>query len=75
MVENKIDGVGNVRPTRFLRERDVVDRIGVTGTTLYRWERDGKFPKRRKIGKQAVAWVEAEIEDWCVNRPSGLGGN
>lgn len=70
MVEHKTDDTDNVRPTRFLRKRDVTARIGVTGTTLYRWERDGKFPKRRKIGKQAIAWVEAEIDEWCANRPA-----
>lgn len=56
---------------RYLRLREVLARIGVSWVTLWRWEREGLFPKRRKIGKRAVAWVEAEIDDWCEKRSAG----
>lgn len=56
---------------RFLRLKEVVARIGVSWVTLWRWEKAGLFPKRRKIGKHAVAWVEAEIDEWCEKRAAG----
>jgi len=56
------------RPIRFLREPEVLARVGVSAVTLWRWENVGEFPKRRKIGKHAVAWVEAEVDGWCANR-------
>lgn len=62
---------GALVPVRFLREPEVLDRIGVTCITIRRWEREGAFPHRRKIGKHAVAWIEAEIDDWCEKRAAG----
>ena len=32
--------------------------------TIDRWERNGKFPKRIRLGATAVAWVESEIDQW-----------
>ncbi len=55
-------------PICFLREPEILARLGVTGITLRRWEKEGKFPRRRKIGKQCIAWVETEFEEWCARR-------
>lgn len=37
-----------------------------------RLERDGKFPKRVRLGPHRVAWVEAEVvaklEEWASQR-------
>lgn len=60
------------KPIYFLREPEVVARVGVTAITLLRWEQEDLFPKRRKIGKHAVAWVESEIDEWCGNRAAGI---
>lgn len=57
---------------RFLREPEVLARVGVSTITLVRWEMEGLFPKRRKIGKHAVAWVDAEVDEWCANRAAGI---
>jgi prophage regulatory protein len=53
---------------RFLRQPAVLARVGVTWITILRWEKQGRFPKRRKLGPNTVAWVEAEIEEWCASR-------
>lgn len=54
--------------TRYLRQPEVLARVGVSWVTLVRWEKEGLFPKRRRLGRNTVAWVEGEIEDWCANR-------
>lgn len=60
------------RQIRFLRGPEVLARVGVSAITLLRWEQEGLFPQRRKIGKHAVAWVEAEVDEWCANRAAGI---
>jgi prophage regulatory protein len=35
---------------------------------LWRLERDGMFPRRVRIGPQRHGWIEAEINDWFVER-------
>jgi prophage regulatory protein len=59
---------------RFLREPEVLNRVGVTWITILRWEQEGTFPPRRKIGKRVVAWVEAEIDEWCAGKAAETGG-
>jgi prophage regulatory protein len=54
--------------TRYLRQPEVLTRVGVSWMTLVRWERADTFPKRRKLGPNVVAWLESEIDAWCASR-------
>ena len=59
---------------RYLRQPEVLARVSVSWATILRWEKQGTFPARRKLGPNTVAWVEDEIEQWCESRvvPSSL---
>jgi len=37
--------------------------------TIYRLELAGKFPKRRQLSENSVAWLEADILEWIDSRP------
>jgi prophage regulatory protein len=52
----------------LLRLPAVVAKVGCSPMTLWRKERDGEFPKRVKIGKNAVAWVAEEVDAWIAAR-------
>jgi prophage regulatory protein len=54
--------------TRILRKPAVLERIGVSGTTLWRLERAGKFPRSIRLSVGAVGWRESDIERWIVER-------
>lgn len=54
---------------RFLRLPEVLSRVGVSWVTLLRWEREGTFPRRRRLGRNSVGWIEAEVDEWCDSRP------
>lgn len=54
---------------RFLRIRQVMQLTGLSRMTIYRLERAGKFPKRRKLSENSVAWREEEISQWLNTRP------
>ena len=58
----------NSSPPRILRELSVTDRVGVHPVTLWRWERDGHFPRRVKLGAHAVGWLESEVDKWIRDR-------
>lgn len=49
---------------KFLRLPQVLDITGVSSTTLWRWEKAGRFPKRVHIGPNTVAWLESDILSW-----------
>ncbi len=37
-------------------------------TTLYRWIKDGRFPKPIRLGPNSVAWRWSAIEAWLAAR-------
>jgi prophage regulatory protein len=49
---------------RFIRFRELRQRIPLGRTTIWRMMREGRFPQSRRIGKMAAAWLESEVEDW-----------
>lgn len=56
---------------RILRKKEVVNRTGLAGATIYRQIAKGTFPKPRKLtgeGGRAVGWLESEINAWISNR-------
>ena len=57
-------------PTRFLRLRDVLQLVGVSRATLYRWVKAGLFPAPRPLTSTGsiVAWPSTEIENWIKNK-------
>ena len=55
---------------RFLREPEVKLITGLSRTTRWRLERTGKFPRRRRIAEQAVAWSAREVTEWMIERVS-----
>jgi prophage regulatory protein len=47
----------------------VKERVGqYDDATLWRWEQQGHFPARVKVGPNSVAWIEREIDDWQAQR-------
>jgi prophage regulatory protein len=54
---------------RFLRIRQVMQLTGLSRMTIYRLELSGKFPQRRRLGQNSVAWLESDIELWAESRP------
>ena len=53
---------------RFLRISEVLDRVGVSRPTIYRWMREGTFPKQIAIGANSVVWLELDITKWMDQR-------
>jgi prophage regulatory protein len=58
---------------RYLRFKELKQRVPLGRTTIWRMMREGRFPLSRRIGKAATAWLENEIEEWIKRRPSTQG--
>jgi prophage regulatory protein len=56
-------------PVRLLDKRHVVDRVGVSFPTIWKWMRAGKFPRARQIGDLKSVWIESEVEAWITALP------
>jgi prophage regulatory protein len=53
---------------RLLRIREVIARTGRTRSRIYDDMSKGDFPQPVKIGGQAIAFVEAEVDDWIASK-------
>lgn len=63
------DNPVNVIP--LLREPVVRETVGGIGhTTLWRWIREGRFPKPVRLGANCVAWRSDDVDQWINTRPS-----
>lgn len=54
---------------RMLRLPDVIKVTGLSGSTIWRREGAGEFPRRRRVGPNAVAWRSDEVQAWIEGRP------
>ena len=57
----------NRHPT-LLRFPAVRARTGLSRSTVWRLERQGSFPRHRRISANAVAWLEEEVSDWIRSK-------
>ena len=58
----------NFNNDRFIRDAECKSITGISRTTRWRWEAEGKFPKRRKLGPTITAWVHSEIKQWMADQ-------
>lgn len=45
--------------------------LPVSPATVWRWVRDGKFPKPFKLGESVTVWDTAEVEAFIAQRAGG----
>ena len=43
-----------------------LDQMGlsVSNTTLLRWEKAGRFPRRLRLAGTRVAWLKSKVDEW-----------
>ena len=53
----------------MLRPTEVMERTGLSRTSLWRRVRAGTFPAPIEIGPNAIGWPASAITTWLENRP------
>ncbi len=54
---------------RMLRFPEIIERTGLSRTTIWRQVRAGEFPAPVALSGNAVGWHDAEINHWLNTRP------
>jgi prophage regulatory protein len=57
-----------VTPEKLLRLPTVIERVGVSRSTLWSWVREKRFPPPVRLGLRAVGWRESEVAAWIEAR-------
>ncbi|HEX7687954.1 MAG TPA: AlpA family phage regulatory protein [Burkholderiaceae bacterium] len=56
-------------PSAFFREAQLVPNvIPVSPATLWRWVREGNFPKPVRLSSRITAWRVEDVERWIASR-------
>jgi prophage regulatory protein len=64
--------------SRVIRVADIATTKGKAGmlpvspATIWRWVRDGKFPKPFKIGASVTVWYAADVEAFISQCEGGI---
>jgi Predicted transcriptional regulator len=59
---------------RVIRFKELKERVGYSRMHIDRLEKNGKFPRRIRLGENSVAWVESEVDDWISAKMNGRSG-
>jgi prophage regulatory protein len=54
--------------TKILRFPAVIERTGLSRSTIYLQISKGNFPKPISLGANSVGWLESEIDDWINSK-------
>ena len=54
--------------TKILRLRAVIEKTGLSKSTIYDAIESGNFPKPVRLSIRTVGWIESDIEEWISSR-------
>ena len=52
----------------LIRRRQLLEELGISGSTLDRLIRRGEFPPPLRLGARAVAWRKEDVATWIEAR-------
>ena len=55
-------------PDRIMRTDECEHMTGLSESTIWRLEQQGEFPRRRRISKHAIGWLESQVQKWIRER-------
>ncbi|WP_034159474.1 helix-turn-helix transcriptional regulator [Sphingomonas sp. ERG5] len=54
-------------PDRILRLKTVLERTGLSRSTMYRKIQNGTFPSNIRISVRCTGWRESAVNEWMRN--------
>ena len=54
---------------RMLNAREVVERVGLHRSTIWKKVRAGTFPAPIQLAENKIGWPETEISGWIEQQP------
>jgi predicted DNA-binding transcriptional regulator AlpA len=61
-----------IRVADLATTKDKAGLLPVSPATVWRWVREGKFPKPFKLGEAVTVWDAAAVEDFIAQRSGDL---
>jgi predicted DNA-binding transcriptional regulator AlpA len=51
-----------------IRQVELLETLSVSRSTLWRWEKEGLFPPRLRLGPNSIGWKRRDIQKWLKSR-------
>jgi prophage regulatory protein len=64
----------SIPPRKYIRAQELATILAVHRTTLWRWVRDGHFPRPVRLGPNTVAWDSIQVDVWLASREGAEEG-
>jgi prophage regulatory protein len=71
--EAKPPVVSQAAKPRMLRLAEVLKRVGLGRSSVWRMVKENRFPAPRRLSTKAIGWLDDEIDDWLKARTSSAG--
>ena len=55
---------------RLVRKPEVRSRTSMSDSTIYRREKEGRFPQRIRLTERTTVWRESDLREWLAD-PEG----
>jgi len=56
-------------PFKIIRPKELAEILSVSTVTIWRMEKKGELPPRKKIGSRTAGWLAKDIKEWMENSP------
>lgn len=53
---------------RILKLPEVIQKTGLSRSSIYAYKKEGTFPPPIKLGKRSVGWIQQDIENWIEEK-------
>ncbi len=53
---------------RLIRLPEVMDRVGLSRSSIYQYIQQGRFPAQINLGSRCVAWNSEDIDAWIQEK-------
>ena len=51
----------------ILKLKEVMNKTGLSKSTIYKWIDAGKFPAPKQLGERSVGWISTDIDNWIMS--------
>lgn len=53
---------------RILKLPEVIERTGLSKSSIYAYKSEGLFPRPVNLGRRSVGWIEQDIINWIEGK-------
>ncbi len=70
IINDVVDMFDKLKSPRIMKIEEVEELTTLKRLTIWREEKQGRFPKHRQLTNKSIGWIASEIEEWIATHTS-----